>query len=133
LARGRSPAALQWHLGDLDVIPDGSIDLACANTVFSSVLDDAARERLAADMWRTLAPGGWCMIFDFRYNNPRNSQVRRVSRTQLQSLWPGRLWHYQTLLLAPPLSRRLARGPRLLRAVLATLPPLRSHFIYMVQ
>jgi SAM-dependent methyltransferase len=132
-ARRRSPLQMRWHLGDLDVFRDGSIDLAVANTVFSSVLDDAARARLGAEMWRTLSPGGWCMVFDFRYNNPRNAQVRRVGRRQLLAMWPGSVWHYRTLLLAPPLARKLARAPRILREALAVLPPLRSHFILMVQ
>jgi SAM-dependent methyltransferase len=132
-ARRRSPAAVRWHLGDLDVIEDGSIDLASANTVFSSVLDGAARSRLGAEMWRVLAPGGWCMVFDFRYNNPRNPQVRRVGRDELLAMWPGSVWHYRTLLLAPPIARRLARSPRIVREALALLPPLRSHFILMVQ
>lgn len=132
-ARRRSPAAVRWHLGDLDVFQDGSMDLVCANTVFSSILDDAARARLGAEMWRTLAPGGWCMVFDFRYDNPRNRQVRRVRRAELLAIWPGPRWHYQTLLLAPPIARRLAAGPRILRDALAIVPPLRSHFILMVQ
>lgn len=132
-ARRRSPAALRWHLGDLNVFADGSVDLACANTVFSSVLEDAARARLAAEMWRTVAPGGWCMVFDFRYDNPRNAQVRRVGRDELLAFWPGSAWHYRTLLLAPPIARRLARWPRILREALALVPPLRSHFILMVQ
>jgi hypothetical protein len=42
--------------------------------------------------------------------------------------------HYQTLLLAPPLGRALAALPALVSEALAALvPPLRSHFIYMVQ
>ena len=133
-ARRRSAPGIYWHLGDLDGFPDASVDLACANTVFSSILEAQARARLASEMWRVVAPGGWCMVFDFRYNNPRNAQVRRVARAELQALWPGQCRHYRTLLLAPPLARRLAGAPRLLRELLAALaPPLRSHFIYMVQ
>lgn len=132
-ARRRAAPGMHWHLGDLDVFADGCVDLVCANTVFSSVLDSDARARLGAEMWRTLAPGGWCMVFDFRYDNPRNAQVRRVGRAELLAMWPGAAWHYRTLLLAPPIARRLVRAPRLLRDALAAVPPLRSHFILMVQ
>jgi len=132
-AMQRSPASVRWHLGDLDFLEDSSIDLACANTVYSSILDDTARARLAAEMWRTLSPGGWCMVFDFRYNNPRNAQVRRVSHAQLLAMWPAGVRHYRTLLLAPPLARGLAWAPRLLRETLAAFPPLRSHFLFMAQ
>lgn len=133
LARGRSASGVRWHLGDLD-FPDGSFELAVANTVFSSILAPAARARLAAEMWRTLMPGGWCMVFDFRYDNPRNQQVRRVTRRELAGWWSGNDCRYQSLLLAPPLARRLNGAPPLVADLLAAcVPVLRSHFIYMVR
>lgn len=133
-ARLRTAPGVRWHLGDLDFTPAASADLVIANTVFSSILDPAMRATLAADMWRTVAPGGWCMVFDFRYNNPRNAQVRRVDRDELRRWWPASDTRRQTLLLAPPIGRRLVRAPRLLGELLTTfLPPLRSHFMYMAR
>jgi SAM-dependent methyltransferase len=128
-------SGVRWHLGDLDILDDGCLDLAVANTVFSSILDEQMRHQLAAEMWRVIKPGGWCMIFDFRYNNPSNPNVRRVARQQLRSYWPApAAIHYQTMLLAPPLARRLSRAPRLVSDLLAAfVPPLRTHFMYMVQ
>lgn len=131
-ARRTTAQGVHWHLGGLEHMTDSSIDLVTAHTVFSSVLADSARQALAAHMWRTLRPGGWCMIFDFRYNNPGNANVRRLTRTELTRLWPARERHYRTLLLAPPLARMLARAPHLMSETLATLlPPLRSHFVFM--
>jgi SAM-dependent methyltransferase len=134
-AGATTASGVRWHLGDLDVLDDNSLDLAVANTVFSSILDEQIRRRLAAEMWRVLTPGGWCMIFDFRYNNPSNPNVRRVARQQLCTYWPARgVSHYRSLLLAPPLARRLSRAPRLVSELLTTLvPPLRTHFVYMAQ
>lgn len=132
-ARLATAAGVRWHLGDLDAFADASTDLVVANTVFSSILDEGARHVLAGDMWRILRPGGWLMLFDFRYNNPRNRQVRKVTRAQLRHYWPASAAHYRTVLLAPPLARALARvrAPRLLcEALEAALPPLRSHFVY---
>ena len=133
LARHNSAPGVRWHLGDLDFAADASFDLAVANTVFSSILEDAARAALAAEMWRTVMPGGWCMVFDFRYNNPRNKQVRKVDWRELQRLWPTPVHRHQTLLLAPPLARRLVRAPRMVGQLLAMAPVLRSHFIYMAR
>lgn len=134
-ARAATARGVHWHLGDLDIFDDGSLDLAVANTVFSSILDEQMRHQLALEMWRVLKPGAWCMVFDFRYNNPANPNVRRVSRPQVRQYWPAAAGHhYQTLLLAPPIARRLSRAPRLVSDLLATfVPPLRSHFIYMAQ
>lgn len=134
LARMRSAPGIHWHLGDLDFAEPGSFDLAVANTVFSSILAPDLRAALARDMWRSVAPGGWCMLFDFRYNNPRNPNVRRVTRDELRRMWPAAESHYRSLLLAPPIARRLLGAPRIVAELLATLaPPLRSHFIYMAR
>jgi SAM-dependent methyltransferase len=134
LARPRSAPDIRWHCGPLSALPADSADLVSANTVISSVLDPELRQRLAGDMWRLLKPGGWCLVFDFRYNNPRNPHVRKLTRAELDGYWPGQRQQYQTLLLAPPVGRALAALPALVTETLAALaPPLRSHFIYMVQ
>ena len=133
LARLRTAPGVRWHLGDLDFAPDASFELAVANTVFSSILTDCARAALAAEMWRTVMPGGWCMVFDFRINNPRNQEVRRVTRAELGRYFPGRDVMYRSVLLAPPIARRLTWAPRLVSELLAAAPFLRTHFVYMVR
>jgi SAM-dependent methyltransferase len=133
-ARARTAPGVRWHLGGLDAFTDDSMDLVSAHTVFSSILDEDLRRALAAEMWRVLRPGGWTMIFDFRYGNPRNAQVRKVTDVELLRFWPADRRHYRTLVLAPPLGRALAALPWLLPETLATLvPALRSHFIYMAR
>jgi SAM-dependent methyltransferase len=133
-ARLHTATGVQWHLGALDAFGNNSLDLVSANTVFSSILGDDVRRALAAEMWRVLRPGGWAMIFDFRYSNPRNRQVRKVTDVELLRFWPAEKRHYRTLILAPPLSRALSPLPRMVPDTLASLlPPLRSHFFYMAQ
>jgi hypothetical protein len=83
-------------------------------------------------MWQALRPGGWCLVFDFRYDNPRNRNVRKVTRAELDAWWPGDGQRYRSLVLAPPIHRLLVSTPHLvceLRTALA--PVLRSHFMYM--
>jgi SAM-dependent methyltransferase len=134
LARPRSAPEVNWHCGPLNALPAASVDLVSAQTVISSTVDPEQRQRLAVEMWRVLKPGGWCLVFDFRYNNPRNPHVRKVTRDELDGYWPGHRRQYQTLLLAPPVGRALAALPALFTETLAALvPPLRSHFVYMVQ
>lgn len=133
-ARRHTAEGVRWHLGGLDCAATDSVDLASAETVFSSILDRDLRRGLAAGMWRTIRPGGWCMVFDFRYNNPRNPNVRKVTQAELRRYWPAAQCHYRTLLLAPPIARRLAGLPYLATELLvAMLPPLRSHFIFMAR
>jgi SAM-dependent methyltransferase len=133
-ARARTAPGVRWHLGQLDAFADASMDLVSAHTVFSSILDEDLRRDLAAQMWRVLRPGGWTMIFDFRYGSPRNTQVCKVTDVELLRFWPAASRYYRTLVLVPPLGRTLAALPWLIPEALATLiPPLRSHFIYMAR
>jgi len=133
-ARRTMSGEVHWHLGGLDALADGGFDLVTAHTVFSSILDDATRRTLATDMWRKLRPGGWAMMFDFRYDNPRNHNVRKVTRAELHRLWPAARHCHRTLLLAPPLARLLNGLPYLVPEALGALvPPLRSHFVFMAR
>jgi len=84
-ARRCTAHGVRWHLGTLDAVSPASYDLVTALTVFSSVLDPALRRELATQMWRALRPGGWCLVFDFRYDNPRNRNVRKVTRSDCKN------------------------------------------------
>ena len=133
-ARQNTAPGVHWHLGSLDTFPSDAADLVSAHTVFSSILEEDMRRALAAQMWRVLRPGGWALIFDFRYANPGNSQVRKVTDVELLRFWPTDIRHYRTLVLAPPVGRLMSRLPRLLpEALVCLVPMLRSHFIYMAQ
>jgi SAM-dependent methyltransferase len=133
-ARRSTAGGVNWRLGTLDTMGLHGYDLVSAQTVFSSILDAALRRELAGQMWRALRPGGWCLVFDFRYDNPRNPNVRKVTRAELDAFWPGERSRYRTLMLAPPIHRLLAPMPWMVSDLLAAVaPPLRSHFMYMVQ
>ena len=133
-ARRCTAPGVTWHLGPLEGIPQDSFDLVTAQTVFSSILHPGLRRELGAQMWRALRPGGWCLVFDFRYDNPRNRNVRKVTRAELEAMWPGGQRRYRSLLLAPPINRLLAGMPYLATELLAAVAPLlRSHFMYVVR
>jgi SAM-dependent methyltransferase len=130
----KSPEKIKWHNGDLNFCENEYFDLVSAHTVFTSILDEDAREALASEMWEKVKPGGWILIFDFRYNNPSNSNVKKLTRSEMMKWWPSKTVYYTTGLLAPPLARRFI-GKNYFLAEFLTLafPFLRSHFVYMVQ
>ena len=75
-ARSLTHAEVKFHLGPLvELIKDRKYDLVCAHTVFSSILSSVERQELAKQMWDRVRPGGVIMIFDFRYNNPKNKRL----------------------------------------------------------
>lgn len=133
MARDMSPSAMRWHIGALDEFDACDFDLVTANTVFSSILDVNVRQELASEMWRVLKPGGWTMVFDFRYDNPSNSAVSKVARKELERLFPAAEYRYKSVILAPPLSRKLSKLGLLSSVLPAVFPFLRSHFIFMAK
>lgn len=120
-----------WHLGTLDNLDGAAMfDFVSTFTVLSSILDDTLRQTLADQMWRRTRVGGACVVYDFRYNNPANPDVRKVTRTELESLFPRGQTEWSTTTLAPPISRPVAKlSPWLVRG-LGSVPPLRSHFFF---
>ncbi len=128
-ARAVLPAA-DLRVGDAGALPwpNGSFQLAVASTVFTSVLDDDLRRRMAAEIERCLSQGGALLWYDFRMN-PRNPQVRAIGRRQLRELFPGLRGAVRSVTLAPPIARRVVPWSHLLATLLERLPVLRGHLI----
>ena len=131
LARAVLPEALQLHGGDAlhAAVAPRSLDIVFVSTVFSSLLDEAYRQRLADAMWAWLKPGGAVLWYDFVVDNPRNPDVRGVTLQRLRTLFPaGRLRH-RRVTLAPPLARALVRVHPALYRTANALPWLRTHVL----
>ena len=130
-ARQCLPEAVALHLGDATRAPiePESQDLVLQSTVFSSLLDDAFQQHLAAAMWRWLKPGGAVVWYDFTVDNPRNPDVRGVPLQRVRALFPqGRTTH-RRVTLAPPLARAVCRLHPALYPVFNALPLLRTHVL----
>jgi len=135
-ARERLPAAVRIDCADatrIGIAP-ASVDAVLAFTVFSSVLDDAVRQSLAAAMWRWLRPGGGAMVYDFTVDNPSNAAVRALTHRQVRGLFPEALAWNVRVTLAPPLSRAIAKlSPAALGPASALLPMLRTHRLWWLR
>lgn len=130
-ARAVLPPSLRLDTGDalaIDV-PAASQDLVLQFTVFSSVLDPAVQQQLAAAAWRWLRPGGAVLWYDFTVDNPRNPDVRGVPAARLAQLFPQARIEARRLTLAPPIARAVCRVHPALYTALAWLPPLRTHLL----
>ena len=106
---------------------DGAFDLVTQYTVFTSILDDGMKSRVAAEMLRVLRPGGLIIWFDFRYSNPHNSDVRGIGRSEIRRLFQECDVSLRRVVLAPPLARRIAPVSYALAAVLSVFPWLCTH------
>jgi ubiquinone/menaquinone biosynthesis C-methylase UbiE len=109
--------------------PDASFAMVIASTLFSSILDPAARRAIAAEIMRVLRPGAALLWYDFSWNSPRNSAVRKVTRSEVRQLFPGLAGPIPRVTLAPPIARLVAPHSWVLAQLLQSIPLLRTHLL----
>ena len=122
---------LKLAVGDAAEMPwrSEAFHLVIVSTVFTSILDDEVRGVVAGEIARVLAPGGALLWYDFAFNNPRNTHVRKVSRSELDGLFPGLTGPVLSVGLAPPIARRIAPLSWLLATALEAIPFVRTHLL----
>jgi ubiquinone/menaquinone biosynthesis C-methylase UbiE len=137
LARaGALNPGMAFSVADAAELPylNASFDLLLAFTLLSSIVDVEARVAAASEMLRVLRPGGVLVAYDF-WVNPRNPDVRPLSRAEVRRLFPECTFNWRRVTLAPPLLRLLApRAPGgwLACYLLEKLPFLCTHFLVSV-
>jgi len=108
-------------------------DLITAITVFTSILSNEMRQEVATDMLSTLKQDGCILVYDFKYNNPKNKDVKALTSKQIKELFPNCRIDKTSLTLAPPISRRLAGMSMTLTYLIEKfLPFLRTHNLYYI-
>ncbi len=112
--------------GDACEITENNFDIIFQSTVFTSILDEAFREKLANKMWSLLKMKGIILWYDFIYNNPKNPDVKKVSKKDLMKLFPKEdLIFSKKVTLAPPIGRRVGKAYQIFNL----FSFLRSHLI----
>jgi ubiquinone/menaquinone biosynthesis C-methylase UbiE len=133
-ARLRLPAATSLAVADGGALPypAARFDLVVSFTVFTSVLDEELRGRIAREMWRVVPVGGAILWYDFRFQG-RNSAVRAIHPREVRMLFPRGIFSHRRVTLAPPITRRLAARVWLGCEALARLPWLRTHDLILIR
>jgi len=131
IARRLCPEAVRVQCGTATELPfaDESFDLVLQSTVFTSVLDGAAKRKIASEMRRVLRRDGLILWYDFLFDNPRNPDVKGVGRREIHALFPDCRIELRRITLAAPLARRLAPRSWLASYMLARIPLLCTHYL----
>lgn len=112
---------------------DASFDLLMQYTVFSSVLDESIRARMAAEMLRVLRkPGGLIVWYDF-WLNPTNKQTRGIRPAEIKRLFPGCEFEFHRITLAPPVARVLVPVSWTAAALLEKIRLLNTHYLVAIR
>lgn len=113
--------------------PDEAFDIVFQSLVFTSILDVAMRKAVAGEMHRVLRRGGAILWYDFRFNNPANDAVRKVSAREIKELFPDHDVELTRVSLAPPIARRLVHRSWFLAAALEKLQVLNTHYFAVIR
>lgn len=109
-----------------------SFDFIYQSMVFSSILDANHRKALAKHIHNMLKPGGTLIWYDFFYDNPKNKNVKGMTKKIIKELFPYCSFSFQTLTLAPPIARFFSNLDILLLKILHALPFLRTHYFVTI-
>jgi SAM-dependent methyltransferase len=114
--------------------PDADFDIVLGFTLFSSVIADEARRRVAAEMLRVTGKNGAIVLYDF-WTNPTNRDTRPLRRDHVRALFPGSRIEFKHATLAPPLVRALVRAPGgwLACSTLSVIPFLQTHYVAIIR
>ena len=128
VARGRLPMA-NLVIGDASTMPwdAGQFDLVIMSTVLSSISDTSVWKMISAEIDRVLSPTGSILLYDVAVQNPRNKDLRPISRKQIFELFPHYKSVSRSLTLAPSVARFVAEKSWALASVLSALPFARTH------
>jgi SAM-dependent methyltransferase len=112
---------------------DEAFDLVFQSTVFTSILDSGMKQQIGSEMLRVLRNDGFILWYDYRVNNPWNSDVRGIRRREIYRLFPDCRIDLKRITLIPPLARVLCRYSYMACYVLEKLPPFCTHYLGVIQ
>jgi len=113
-AQARFPnVAFRCESAESMSFPDSTFDVAFESTLFMMLTDEAVAGRIAREMLRVTRSGGYLMIADWRYAEPRSRDHRAVTRKRIASLFDvggaTTVVARERGALVPPLGRFLSR------------------------
>jgi len=123
------------RVGDAQILPwpNESFDVVTQFTVFTSILDGCVKARMASEMRRVLRPGGLILWYDFRFDNPRNKNVKGIRIAEVRKLFLDCSVESRSETLLPPLARAVVPVSWMAAELLSCIPFLRSHYLAVIQ
>lgn len=112
--------------------PGRYFDIVTQFVCFTSIMDLSLKKNIAQEMLRVLKDDGIILWYDFKYNNPRNSDVKGIKKGEIRALFPNCDYDFNLITLAPPLVRKLAPISWLLCYLLTELKLLNTHYLVII-
>lgn len=113
--------------------PDESFDLVLQSVVFTSVLDEKMRHRMAEEMIRVVKKTGFIIWYDFFVDNPWNQNVRGVRKAEITRLFPNCSIELERVSLVLPVAKFLAPWSWVACHLLSRLRLLNTHYLGLIK
>ena len=124
---------LQCASGSTLSFQDESFDLVLQSLVFTSILDEDMKQRMAQEMLRVVKRTGLIIWYDFHVNNPWNPHVRGVRKAEIKRLFPNCHIKLERVSLVLPLAKILAPWSWITCYFLGSLRVLNTHYLGVIQ
>jgi SAM-dependent methyltransferase len=106
-------------------------DVVFQSTVFTSILDYEFKRQLAQKMKKMVKEDGIIIWYDFKYDNPKNENVKGIRRRELKELFGDTcIYNFYSTTFAPPLGRRLKKFYNFFNVL---FPFMRTHIVAVIQ
>jgi len=106
-----------------------SFDIVLCFTVFSSIIDIEMKQLIAREIIRVRSPEGLILWYDYHINNPKNPDVKGVTKKEIHELFPDCEIKLRRIIPAPPLLRLIAPYSLFLCYLLQKTTILNTHYI----
>ena len=134
IAKDISPN-INFKCGDASNLPfeDESFDIVVQFTVFTSILKKGMKKDIAKQILRALKKEGIIIWYDFRYNNPRNPDVKGIKKKEIVNLFPNCKFIFKRVTLTPPIVRFIEPRSWLLCYLFEKLSFLCTHYLVIIR
>lgn len=106
-----------------------SFDIVMQFTVFTSILDNDMKLKIASEMLPVLKPDGIIIWYDYFVDNPKNPDVKGIKKKEIYKLFPNCDIHLKRITLAPPIARLVAPYSYLACYLLEKLKIFNTHYL----
>jgi ubiquinone/menaquinone biosynthesis C-methylase UbiE len=126
---------IDLRCGDASRLPykDHFFDIVMQFTVFTSILDPRMKKKIASEMLRVLKRDGTILWYDYRVSNPRNPDVKGVTKREIFELFPNCNIRLKRITLAPPVARMLVPFSSVLCELLDKILFLCTHYLAIIR
>lgn len=112
---------------------NNEFDIVLLSTVFSSILCQDTKTKLAQKCLSLLAPKGGILFYDFFWTRKGSDYIKPISIKEIKSLFKGTLVYKKRITLYYSLAFRLGQISPILTGVLNKISFLKTHWIVLIK